>query len=98
MPLSLNVAGAIRMSEADILSRNIHALKELQRAAWRNLADPALTIFERREIRNEIKHSDAELRSYLEMTSDRSRFRERPVESGVAGGFGKFEFRVLAGN
>jgi hypothetical protein len=98
MPLSLNVAGAIRMSEADILSRNIHALKELQRAAWRNLADPALTIFERREIRNEIKHSDAELRSYLEMISDRSRFRERPVESGVAGGFGKFEFRLLAGN
>ena len=86
------------MSEADILSRNIHALKELQRVAWRNLADPALTIFERREIRNEIKHSDAELRSYLEMISDRSRFRERPVESGVAGGFGKFEFRLLAGN
>jgi hypothetical protein len=83
LPLSLNGAGAIRMSEADILSRNIHALKELQRAAWRNLADPALTIFERREIRNEIKQSDAELRSYLEMMSDRSRFRERPVESDV---------------
>jgi hypothetical protein len=97
MPLSLNVAGAIRMSEADILSRNIHGLKQLQRAAWRNLADPALTIFERREIRNEIKQSDAELRSYLEMMSDRSRFRERPVESGVADGFGKLEFRLLAG-
>jgi hypothetical protein len=90
--------GVIRMSEADILSRNIHALKELQRVAWRNLADPALTIFERREIRNEIKQSDAELRSYLEMMSDRSRFRERPVDSGVADGFGKFEFRLLAGN
>jgi hypothetical protein len=97
MPLSLNVAGTIRMSEADILTRNIHALKELQRAAWRNLADPALTIFERREIRNEIKQSDAELRSYLEMMSDRSRFRERPVESGAADGFGKLEFRLLAG-
>jgi hypothetical protein len=70
----------IRMSEGDILSRNIHVLKELQRVAWRNLADPALTIFERREIRNEIKQSDAELRSYLEMISDRSRFRERPVD------------------
>jgi len=85
------------MSEADILSRNVHALKELQRVAWRNLADPALTIFERREIRNEIKQSDAELRSYLEMMSDRSRFGERPVESGVADGFGKPEFRLLAG-
>jgi hypothetical protein len=89
--------GVIRMSEADILSRNVHALKELQRVAWRNLADPALTIFERREIRNEIKQSDAELRSYLEMMSDRSRFGERPVESGVADGFGKPEFRLLAG-
>ena len=86
------------MSEADILTRNIHALKELQRAAWRNLADPALTIFERREIRNEIKQSDAELRSYLEMVSDRSRFRERLVEADVADGFGKLEFRLLAGN
>src|ERR1700730_14048332 len=97
MPLSLNVAGAIRMSEADILSRNIHALKELQRAAWRNLADPALTIFERREIRNEIKQSDAEFGSYLEMMSDSSRFRELPVEAGAAHGLGKLEFRLLAG-
>jgi hypothetical protein len=97
MPLSLNMAGAIRMSEPDVLSRNIHALKERQRVAWRNLADPALTIFERREMRNEIKQSDAELRSYLEMMSDRSRFRERPVETEVADGFGKFEFRLLAG-
>jgi hypothetical protein len=92
------MAGAIRMSGADVLSRNIDALKELQRVAWRNLADPALTVFERREIRNEIKQSDAELRSCLEMMSDRSRFRERPVEADVAERFGKFEFRLLAEN
>jgi hypothetical protein len=97
MPLSLNMARAIRMSEPDVLSLNIHTLKERQRVAWRSLADPALTIFERREMRNEIKQSDAELRSYLEMMSDRSRFRERPVEAEVADGFGKFEFRLLAG-
>jgi hypothetical protein len=90
--------GVIRMSEADVLSRNIHALKELQRIAWRNLADPALTTFERRELRNEIRQSEAELRAYLEMVSDRSRFRERPVEADVADGFGKFEFRLLTGN
>ena len=70
------MAGTIRMNEPDVLSRNIDALKELQRVGWRQLADPALTIFERREIRNEIKQSEAELRSYLEMMSDRSRFRE----------------------
>ena len=85
------------MTEPDVLSRNIRALQELQRAAWHHLADPALTTFERRETRNQLKHSSAELRSYLEMMSDRSRFRERPVESGVADGFGKLEFRLLAG-
>jgi hypothetical protein len=97
MPLSLNGAETIRMREADVLSGNLQALKELQRVAWRNLADPALTTFERREIRNEIKQTDAELRSYLEMMSDRSRFRERPVEADMADGSGKFEFRLLAG-
>ena len=81
-----------------VLERNIHALKKVQTVAWQRLARPSLTVFERREIRNEIKQSDAELRSYLEMMSDRSRFRERPVESDVADGFGKFEFRLLAGN
>ena len=59
------MAETIRMNEPDDLRRNIHALKELQRVGWRQLADPALTIFERREIRNELKQSEAELRSCL---------------------------------
>jgi len=37
----------------------------------RNLADPALTTFERREYENEIKQT-MQLRSILEMMSDRS--------------------------
>lgn len=86
------------MTEPDVLSRNIHALKELQRAAWYHLSDPALTTYERRETRNQIKQTGAELRSYLEMMSERTRFRARPVEEDVAGGRAKFEFRLLAGN
>ncbi len=81
----------------NVLSRNIDALKELQRVGWRQLADPALTIFERREIRNEIKQSEAELRSCLEMMSDRSWFRERPAQDDAAAGFRKVEFRLLGG-
>jgi len=96
------MAGTIRMNEPDVLSRNvlsrnIDALKELQRVGWRQLADPALTIFERREIRNEIKQSEAELRSCLEMMSDRSWFRERPAQDDAAAGFRKVEFRLLGG-
>jgi hypothetical protein len=92
------MAGTIRMNEPDVLSCNIHALKELQRVGWRQLADPALTIFERREIRNELKQSEAELRSCLEMMSDRCWFQERPVQADAAAAFSKVEFRLLAGN
>jgi hypothetical protein len=92
------MAGTIRMNEPDVLSCNIHALKELQRVGWRQLADPALTIFERREIRNELKQSEAELRSCLEMMSDRCWFQERPVQADAVAGFSKVEFRLLTGN
>jgi hypothetical protein len=91
------MAGTIRMNEPDVLSRNIDALKELQRVGWRQLADPALTIFERREIRNEIKQSEAELRSCLEMMSDRCWSRERPAQDDATAGFCKVEFRLLGG-
>jgi len=92
------MAGAIRMNEPDVLSRNMDALKELQRVGWRQLADPALTIFERREIRNEIRQSEAELRSCLEMMSDRCWLQERPAQHEAAASFSKVEFRLLAGN
>ena len=85
------------VSSRNVLSRNIDALKELQRVGWRQLADPALTIFERREIRNEIKQSEAELRSCLEMMSDRCWSRERPAQDDATAGFCKVEFRLLGG-
>ncbi len=86
------------MTEPDILSRNIHTLKEQQRQAWHQLSDPALTAFERRETRNHIRQTGAELRSCLAMMSERTRFRGRPEEEQVADTPAKFEFRLLAGN
>jgi hypothetical protein len=62
------------MTESDILSRDIHALQELQRVAWSQLASPSLTMFDRREIRNRIRQSEAELKTYLKMKSERARF------------------------
>ncbi len=83
------------MTEPDTLDHTILALKQSQRMAWQQLADPSLTTFARRELRNELKQSGAELRHYLQMMSERTRFRVRPAED-VAAGVEKFEFRVLA--
>jgi hypothetical protein len=83
------------MTEPDTLDHTIRALKQTQRAAWQQLADPAVTTFARRELRNEIKQSGAELRSYLQMASERSRFRTRPAEA-IAPAPDTFEFRLLA--
>lgn len=82
------------MTDPDVLDYRIHELKELQRIAWRQLADCSLTTFERREVRNQIRQSNGELRQYLQMMSERVRFRVRPTEQ-AAGGFGKPDFRLL---
>jgi hypothetical protein len=68
------------MTEPDILSHKIRELKEWQSVAWRRVADPLVTAFERREIRNHIKESNGELRYYLGMLSERLRFQVPVVE------------------
>jgi hypothetical protein len=59
------------------LNRKVEELKEWQRVAWRRVADPSVTEFERREIRNHIKESDELLRYYLVMVSERHRLQSR---------------------
>jgi hypothetical protein len=82
------------MTEVDVLSRKIDELKEWQRVAWRRIADPLVTVFERREIRNHIKESDQELRGYLGMMSERVRFQVRAVQD-VGDSLAKLNFRLL---
>ena len=82
------------MPEPDVLSRKIGELKNWQTVAWRRIADPSVTPFERREIRNHIKQSDEELRSYLGMMSERVRFNAHAVED-VRDVFAKLGFRLL---
>jgi hypothetical protein len=79
---------------ANDLDRNILALKQLQSVAWRQLADPSLTPFARRELRSEIKRSGDELRYYLEMRSERLRFPARPAQK-VASGAATLDLRLL---
>ncbi len=85
------------MTEPDDLSREINALKVLQRDAWRELASPSLTTFDRRELRNRVKQSEPELRTCLKMMSERLRFRPRPVEE-VGDSLANIDFRLLAGS
>jgi hypothetical protein len=79
----------------DVLNRKIHELKEWQRVAWQRVADPMLTAFERREIRNDIREGEAELRQCLEMMSERLRFQARTVED-LSDSFARLPFRLLA--
>jgi hypothetical protein len=83
------------MPEPDALSRKIDELKNWQTVAWRRIADPSVTPFERREIRNHIKQSNEVLRSYLGMMSERVRFKARGVED-VGDIFAKLGFRLLS--
>jgi hypothetical protein len=83
------------MTEPDILNRKINELKDWQTLAWRRIANPLVTAFERREIRNHIKESDEELRRCLAMMSGRLRFRVRGVED-VGDSLAKPKFRLLA--
>ena len=69
------------MTDPDILSCDIHALKELQRVAWNQLASPNLTVFDQREVRNQLRQSEAELRTYLKMRSERARFPMQPAQN-----------------
>jgi hypothetical protein len=84
------------MIEPDILASEIESHKARQREAWRELASPALTTFDRREIRNRIRQSEAELRLNLEKLSDRLRFQPKPVQE-IGNCLANIEFRILGG-
>jgi hypothetical protein len=87
------------MTELEALDRDISALKELLRVAWKHLADSSLTPFERRELRNQIRHSSAQLRSCLEMLeAERSGSRKRSMEEHAdRPNFEKPKLRFLGG-
>jgi hypothetical protein len=69
VPLDIN--GGDGMTEPDNLSIKIRELMDWQTVAWRRVADPDVTTFERREIRNHVKTCDDELRRCLAIRSER---------------------------
>lgn len=82
------------MIEFDLLDREIDALKADQREAWRELASPSLTSYDRREIRNRIRQGEVDLRDYLQVRAERLLPRPRLVEP-VGDSLASIPFRVF---
>jgi hypothetical protein len=84
------------MTELEVLSRDIIGLKELLRVAWKDLANPLLTPFERREARNQIDQYSIDLRRYLKLIEvERSRLRRKSQEESGGLSFDKPKLRLL---
>ncbi len=62
------------------LDPDVQALKEWLRGAWRQLAEPNMTRFEQRELRNYMKDAERALRAGLKQLAARDMAR-RHVES-----------------
>ena len=80
---------------ADSLERDVQALKEWLREAWRYLAEPSLTRFERQEVRNQMKQTDAELRACLQRLAARQTQAKTGEASTAAGVLPQPGFRIL---
>lgn len=65
----------------DSLDQDVQALKEWLRSAWRYLAEPSITRFERQELRNYMKEADAALRAGLEKIAARDKARKEGYEA-----------------
>jgi hypothetical protein len=84
------------MTELEVLNGNLDGLKQLLKVAWRNLANPSLPPFERREARNQTKQYSFELRRYLQlMEAERGRLRNQSLAESAGRGFGQPKFRIL---
>ena len=58
---------------SDTLDQDVQALKEWLGQAWRYLAQPSLTRFERQEMRNQMRLADAKLRAGLQKIASRNK-------------------------
>ena len=82
------------MSEPEILE-HIHTLQRWLAAAWRRLGDPALTEFDKRELRNQMKQADSALRKCLAVATE-LKSAQKVQGSGNARAFAKPDLRFLA--
>jgi hypothetical protein len=80
------------MNQPELFDSDIRALQERLRAAWKQLGDPSLTAFTRRELRNQMKQCTADLRVQLQLiAARRPELAKEPPRT-----FSKPELRILA--
>jgi hypothetical protein len=80
------------MNQPELFDSDIRALQERLRAAWKQLGDPSLTAFTRRELRNQMKQCTADLRVQLQLIAARPPdLVKEPPRSFI-----KPELRILA--
>jgi hypothetical protein len=79
------------MNQPEILDSDIHAMQQWLRAAWRQLGDPSLTTFGRRELRNQMKQCSADLRARLELAAQQSGAGQQPASA-----YSRPELRILS--
>jgi hypothetical protein len=70
------------MTEPEILD-HVDALQDWLKVAWRQLSDPSLNSFDRRELRNQMKMNEAELRIYFETRAERLRGQVAQAEAAI---------------
>ena len=79
------------MNQPEVLDSDILALQQWLRAAWQQLGDPSLTTFSRRELRNQMKQCNADLRACLQRAAEQ---QSAPVQEPVPT-FTKPALRIL---
>lgn len=80
------------MNQPELFDSDVHALQERLRAAWKQLGDPSLTAYMRRELRNQMKQCTADLRLHLQLIATRP---SEPIRK-TPPSFSKPELRILA--
>jgi hypothetical protein len=81
------------MNQPEILDSDIRALQQWLRTAWQQLGDPALTAFARRELRNQMKQCNADLRELLQRVAEQQ--LQQPVQQRATNST-KPDMRILA--
>ena len=80
------------MTDPELLDQNIRALREWLDAAWRQLGEPSLTTFSRRELRNQMKQCSADLRARLQMAAEQ---QSGPLQQPIPN-YSRPELRILS--
>lgn len=80
------------MTEPDIQTQ-IATLQGWLAGAWRRLADPSLTAFDKRELRNQMKQADAALRRCLAISVELNSAKAAKADVRA---FAKPDLRFLA--